>query len=162
MIQYKKCKQCRQLIFDVPRPERLGQVYNLSAEVRVVRDETDVTGIGRDQRTNNGATGVSSSYNDNNSTSSSEVITNESSVSSVYDPSQGGSYSNPSEQITVWPGERSKTDQTERPRALKDTVAISKTIYRIHPHLDIFGCNNCNLKGDRWEMQEHVCGGSKK
>jgi hypothetical protein len=115
-------------------------------------DERDVTGVGRDQGTNNGTTGGSSSYNHNNSTSSSEVITNKSSGSSVNDPSQ---VSNPSEQITVWPGKESKTNQSEPPTALKDTIAISKTIYRIHPHLDTFGCNNCNLR-DKWEMQEHV------
>jgi hypothetical protein len=53
MTQYKKCKQSTQLIFDVPKPERLGQIHNLSVEVKVntgVKDEADVTTIGLDRR----------------------------------------------------------------------------------------------------------------
>jgi hypothetical protein len=28
--------------------------------------------------------------------------------------------------------------------------------------VDIFACENCRLKGDKWEMQQHPCKGSKK
>jgi hypothetical protein len=65
---------------------------------------------GRDQGTNNGATGGSSSYSDNNSTSSSEAITNKSSVSSVNNPSQ---VSDPSQQMNLGTGEEHKTGQTD-------------------------------------------------
>jgi hypothetical protein len=58
--------------------------------------------------------------------------------------------------------EEHETDQTRPPTALNDIVAISKTIYRIHPHSDIFGCNNCNLRTDKWFTQEHHCRGSRK
>src|SRR5207247_558601 len=35
-------------------------------------------------------------------------------------------------------------------------------IYRIYPHSDIFACENCKRKGDKWDMQKHPCRGSKK
>jgi hypothetical protein len=41
-------------------------------------------------------------------------------------------------------------------------AAVAKSIYRIRPHSDIFACENCRLKGDKWEMRQHPCKGSKK
>jgi hypothetical protein len=37
----------------------------------------------------------------------------------------------------------------------------SDTIYRLG-RTDIFACHYCRLKGDKWEMREHPCRGSKK
>jgi hypothetical protein len=46
--------------------------------------------------------------------------------------------------------------------AATTTVATTKRIYRIHPHSDIFACENCRLRDDRWFMEKHDCRGSKK
>jgi hypothetical protein len=35
-------------------------------------------------------------------------------------------------------------------------------IYRIHPHSNIFACENCRRRGDKWDMKAHHCVGSKK
>ncbi len=48
------------------------------------------------------------------------------------------------------------------PQDNRDTAAVAKSIYRIHAHSDIFACNNCRLTGDKWEMRQHPCNGSKK
>ena len=73
-------------------------------------------------------------------------------VCCVKNPSQ---VSHPSQQMMPVSREEHETDQTGTLAAQEDTVAISKTIYRIRPHSDIFGCNNCRLTGDKWFMQEH-------
>ena len=174
MIQHKKCKQCKQLIFDVPKLERLGQLhtYDVSIEVKVdigLTDEADVTNIeldryvqGHDQATNNGTKERDSSrdHNDDNinGISSREAITNKSSDSMEPYTNNPSQLSHPSQQIMSTPTVEHGKDQTE-PLAAQ---TISKTIYRIRPHSDIFGCNNCKLKGDKWEMQEHRCRGSRK
>ena len=155
----------RKLIFDMSKLKRLGQVYNVSVEVKVgtgVTDETDVTDIGlqryvqeHDQATNNGTKERDSSRDhsdDNiNGISSREAITNKSSDSMEPYTNNPSQVSHPSHQIMPTPIVEHERDQT-----------ICKTIYRIHPHSDIFGCNNCKLKGDKWEMQEHRCRGSRK
>ncbi len=41
-------------------------------------------------------------------------------------------------------------------------AVLNKSIYRIRPHSDIFACENCRLKGDKWDMQQHPCKSSKK
>lgn len=41
-------------------------------------------------------------------------------------------------------------------------VSQSETIYRIHPHSDIFACENCRRRGDKWDMKAHHCRGTKK
>ena len=46
--------------------------------------------------------------------------------------------------------------------AATTTVATTKRIYLIHPHSDIFACENCRLRDDRWFMEKHDCRGSKK
>ena len=39
---------------------------------------------------------------------------------------------------------------------------VSKsTIFRLG-HSDIFGCNDCKQRGDRWYMETHDCGGKSK
>src|SRR5262249_45697448 len=37
----------------------------------------------------------------------------------------------------------------------------SNTIYRLG-RSDIFACQNCRLRGDKWEMRKHPCNGAKK
>jgi hypothetical protein len=39
---------------------------------------------------------------------------------------------------------------------------IRKNIYRLGQHSDTWGCNNCRLKGDIWDMKEHHCKMNKK
>ena len=48
------------------------------------------------------------------------------------------------------------------PEQPSTVTAAAKTIYRIHPHSDIFACENCRRKGDKWDMQVHQCRGNKK
>ena len=37
----------------------------------------------------------------------------------------------------------------------------AKSIYRIDPHSEVIACENCNLRGDKWDMQVHICKGSR-
>ena len=46
--------------------------------------------------------------------------------------------------------------------AATTTLATTKRIYHIHPHSDIFACQNCRLRDDRWFMEKHDCRGSRK
>ena len=38
---------------------------------------------------------------------------------------------------------------------------LSKSIYRFD-HSDMWGCNKCKSKGDKWFMIKHVCKGASK
>ena len=37
-----------------------------------------------------------------------------------------------------------------------NSPAIAQNIYRLG-HSDIWGCNNCKLRGDKWYMRQHLC-----
>jgi hypothetical protein len=41
------------------------------------------------------------------------------------------------------------------------TSSYSLPIYRLG-HSDTFACENCNLKGDIWFMEQHICKGQSK
>ena len=76
-------------------------------------------------------------------------------------PSQASHPSQLIEQQTTLKAEES-TDHTSTPAAataLEDIVAITNTIHRIHPHSDVFRCDNCKQRGDKWYMQKHLCKG---
>ena len=72
-----------------------------------------------------------------------------------------------------WPNDHPQSSvepsQPSQPSPRNDralgTETISATtagrIYRIHPHSDIFACENCRRKGDKWDMKEHHCRGNK-
>jgi hypothetical protein len=39
-------------------------------------------------------------------------------------------------------------------------LTVAKAIYRLG-HSDIFACDNCKQKGDKWFMEKHFCQGLK-
>jgi len=63
------------------------------------------------------------------------------------------------EQTTLKAGESIDHTPTPAATALEDIVAITNTIHRIHPHSDVFKCDNCKQRGDKWYMQKHLCNG---
>jgi hypothetical protein len=46
--------------------------------------------------------------------------------------------------------------------AAEAAIVPSRPIYRVHPHSDTFGCQNCKKRGDIWHIQTHECKGSRK
>ncbi len=44
---------------------------------------------------------------------------------------------------------------------LHTSPSPSTSIYRLG-HSDTFACKNCNLKGDKWFMRQHICRGQIK
>jgi hypothetical protein len=63
------------------------------------------------------------------------------------------------QQTTLKAGESTGHTSTPAATALEDIVAITNTIHRIHPHSDVFRCDNCKQRGDKWHMQKHLCKG---
>ena len=41
----------------------------------------------------------------------------------------------------------------------QQSEGIVKNVYRLG-HSDIWACNNCKQRGDKWFMQKHLCRGS--
>jgi hypothetical protein len=174
-------REKRKLIFDIDKLNRLGRIYNLSIEVKVgtgVTDVTHVTDIGldryrieaegrtkknegqeaQDQKKENSTNNYNNNHNNNINTTSN--ITSEASsdrLQHTNNPSQASQVSPLIQQQAPSLVLSESKDDTSSSTALEDIVAISNTIHRIHPHSDIFRCDNCKLRGDKWDMQKHVC-----
>ena len=148
-------RQERRLIFDVGKLQRLGQIYNLSVEVKIgvgtpVTDVTDVTHIGLDRHIYE-PSGAVENDNHNDKVLDIPIIeskTNkESTLHNTTDPL-----------LPVHPSQVSNTSQYIE----TDSIPIrSNSIYRISEHSDIFACQNCRLRGDRFYMEVHRCSVSK-
>jgi hypothetical protein len=77
-------------------------------------------------------------------------------------PSQASHQSQLIEQQTTLKAEESTDNTSTTPAATaleENIVAITGTIHRIHPHSDVFRCDNCIQRGDKWYMQKHFCKG---
>jgi hypothetical protein len=66
---------------------------------------------------------------------------------------------NPSQEPSA-PSEPSASSSITTSTGTNDADTISKSTYRLG-HSDIFACNNCRLRGDKWFMQGHPCKGSR-
>ena len=152
----------RRLIFDVHKLQRLGQIYDLSVEVKVrvgtdVTDMTDVTHIGLDKHLYEPITMVEDdNHNDqdipifNSENKNNEETTLENTNKDPPAPVHS----------SVHPSHVSHTSQPIE--ASSTNNRRNDSIYRTSEHSDVFACQNCSNRGDRFFMEVHECNMSKQ
>jgi len=104
-------------------------------------------------------------YSNNSNTINHQIIEESSSPDTLQqanNPSQASQQSQLIDQLTPLKAGESIDHASTPATTLDDIVAITKTIHRIHPHSDVFRCDNCRQTGDKWFMQQHQCMGSRK
>jgi integrase len=57
---------------------------------------------------------------------------------------------------------QTRENKQDSPNSTNSTsLYLPDSIYRIYPHSDIWACNNCKQRGDKWFMRQHPCRGQK-
>ena len=176
----------RKLVFDVNKLERLGKIYDLSIDIQVDQEDehgthgTHGTLIGLDRHIHgdeNGTHGTLIGLDRHiGQDRSEEEIVNNIDKNKEYDkeiilidkqqqaegPIAGPknvSQASQASQTLVESGDASGEHSDNASQASQSKSC--NTIYRLG-RSDIFACENCRLKGDKWEMRQHPCKGSKK
>ena len=161
----KKSHGIRKVHFNIPKLQRLGKVYDLATEVKVVRDGddsfeqnrgsdwTDWTDVGlvKYLSSGNGDAETSRTEYENKDISNDdggkheEIIPNNQPTESLHpvhppDPP----HPTPAALLHLW---------------LKLEIGIGA--YRLGQS-DTFACHNCKMRGDKWFMGGHECSGNGK
>jgi hypothetical protein len=176
----------RKLVFDVNKLERLGKIYDLSIDIQVGHEDENGTHgtlvgldrhIGEDENGTHGTHGtlIGLDRHIGEETSEEEIVNNidknreydkeiilidkqqqaEGPIAAPKNVSQASQASQP----PVESGDASGGYDNDTSQASQSKSC--NTIYRLG-HSDIFACHNCSLRGDKWEMRQHPCRGSKK
>jgi hypothetical protein len=142
----KKTNGIRKVYFNIPKLERLGKVYDLATEIKVIRDGddsfeqnrgsdwTDWTDVGLDRHM---------------AASTDELKKFPVSVDSERENGPGN-------------GPVDSKHPVHPPNAphptLPPTAGVGVRIHRLGG-TDTFACQNCKMRGDKWFMEQHECSG---
>jgi hypothetical protein len=167
----KRHGESSRLIFDKAKLERIGKLYNLSIEVKVVttnnngEDGYDGVDVGLDkhfvEHRNNqekaeSSTDTNKNYEDNSQNNRKITLRNENeSIGLTLNPTQPP---HPT-QMTAIPV--LTTVEQQPSSTLSKVVDMSHKIYRLD-RTDNWACKLCKMNGDTWFMRKHICKGSTK
>jgi hypothetical protein len=167
----KRHGESSRLIFDKAKLERIGKLYDLSIEVKVVttnnngEDGYDGVDVGLDkhfvEHRNNqekaeSSTDTNKNYEDNSQNNRKIRLRNENeSIGLTLNPTQPP---HPT-QMTAIPV--LTTVEQQPSSTLSEVVDVSDKIYRLG-RTDNWACKLCKMKGDTWFMRKHICKGSTK
>ena len=163
----KRHGEGRKLVFDLKKLERLGKIYDLSIDIQVDEEKNGTHGtygtfIGLDRHIG-GETSEEEIVNnfDKNKGNNKEIILQEQQGEGEGTSADAKNTSQTSQtsQTLVESGDASGGYNNNASHASQSKSC--NTIYRLG-HSDIFACHNCSLRGDKWEMRQHPCRGSKK
>ena len=182
----KRHGEGRKLVFDVNKLERLGKIYDLSIDIQVDQKEengthgTHGTLVGLDRHIHEDQNGTHGTHGtligldrhvgeetseeeivnniDNNKRNNKEII--------LTDKQQHaeGPIAGPKNVSQASQASQTLVESGDASGGYNSDASQSKscnTIYRLG-RSDIFACHYCRLTGDKWEMKQHPCRGSKK
>jgi hypothetical protein len=159
------------LIFDKAKLERIGKMYDLSVEVKVVttnndgEDGYDGVDVGLDKHL------IEHKSNEENTKSSADNTINHKDnpedykeFTSTSKGKENERVENPPQpphptQITTIPVLTTKEQQSSP--ATPEDIDMSDMIYRLGS-TDLWACKHCKLRGDTWFMKKHLCKGTTK
>ena len=157
----------RKLVFDVNKLERLGKIYDLSIDIQVDQEDengthgTHGTLIGLDRHIGEETSEEEIVNNfDNNKGNNKEIILidkQQQAEGPIAGP-KNVSQASQASQTLVESGDASGGCSSNASQASQSKSC--NTIYRLG-RSDIFACQYCRLRGDKWEMRQHPCRGSK-
>ena len=146
----KKTNGIRKVYFNIPKLQRLGKVYDLATEIKVIRDGddsfeqnrgsdwTDWTDVGLDRH-------IAASTDERG------LIAN----TAISERENGPSNGPVDSKHPVHPPD--PPHPTLSPMA-EAGIGIGIGVYRLE-HSDTFACHNCKMRGDKWFMEGHECSG---
>ena len=144
-------REGRKLIFDLHKMQRLGQIYDLSVDVRVgtsVTDVTNVTHVGLDRHIYEQST-AKQNEDPNSKSSNADAIKN------ITHNNIASSNNYNDKLASLHPSQVSHPSQsTDTSTTTKIMNAKNSSIYRTSEHSDTFACQNCRLRGDRFYMED--------
>ena len=159
------------LIFDTSKLGRLGKLYDLSIEVKVVtadsntesgedgQDGVDVgldkllTKHGSDEKNTESSVDNTKNYEDDRQDNKEITFTNEDeSTGLTADPPQPPHPTQTTAVVVI------TTEEHQLSSTKSEVVDMSDRIYRVGS-TDNWACKYCKLKGDIWFMKKHICKG---
>jgi hypothetical protein len=172
----KRHGESSRLIFDKAKLERIGKLYDLSTEVKVVaidnshrksgEDGYDGVDIGLDKHLirdrsdekNTESPANDNKNNDNNSQNNKKITSrnDDGSIELTADPPQPTHPTQTTAVVVLTTEEQQQLSPTK-----SDVVDMSDRIYRLGS-TDNWACKYCKLKGDKFFMRKHICKGRTK
>lgn len=164
--------QSSRLIFDKAKLERIGKLYDLSIEVKVVaidnshsksgKDGYDGVDVGldkhhikhgSDEKNIESSVDNTKNYEDDRQDNKEITYTNEDeSTGLTADPPQPPHPTQTTAVVVL------TTEEQQLSPTKSDIVDMSDRIYRVGS-TDNWACKYCKLKGDIWFMKKHICNG---
>ncbi len=163
----KRHGEGRKYVFDLKKLERLGKIYDLSIDIQVDQEDengthgTHGTLIGLDRHLGEETSEEEIVNNiDKNKEYDKEIILidkQQQAEGPIAGP-KNVSQTSQASQTLVESGDASGEHSDNASQASQSKSC--NTIYRLG-RSDIFACQYCRLRGDKWEMRQHPCRGSK-
>jgi hypothetical protein len=134
-------------VFDIDKLVKAGKVYDIEASIQTSLDRE--RGASEPCEGREGREGQNTSHGQNTDGKIIESETNDDNISN-----ENSTNKETSENVK----DKKVSDAAIEPSQASQPSHTKLSIYRIGS-TDLFGCDDCNLRGDWWFMQEHTCKG---